>query len=384
MFRLNFMLRLRRIYAITAKEFKELSRDRLTFGMVVMVPLIQLILFGYAINTDVRSISAAVVDLSQTHFSRAAIASINASQVASIKWQYNSITEAEAAITAGKVRAVLILPADFSRRIEDRRNALLQGTSFRTGRSLGQWLVDGSDTLVSSAIKNLRLLPLEEILGQSAKQLDPSFEMAFYFNPEQRTAVNIVPGLLAVILTMTMILFTATAIVREREQGNMEFLITTPIHPLELMLGKIIPYILAGLIQTTIILSLGHIIFGVPINGSLANLFCVVIAFILASLTLGLIISTLVKTQLQAMQMTVFILLPSILLSGFMFPYEAMPKPAQLIAELLPATHFMRCIRAIVLRSAPLSDLAFDLFWLILFCAAGLIIASLRFKKRLD
>ncbi|HEY6527828.1 MAG TPA: ABC transporter permease [Cellvibrionaceae bacterium] len=384
MFNFHLMLRLHRIFAITTKEFKELRRDRLTFGMVVMVPLIQLILFGYAINTDVRGISAGVVDLSQTHYSRAAVASISATQVAHFNWQFNSIAEAEAAITEGKVRAVLVLPADFTRRIDDKLNTQPHRTDTTIARPLGQWLVDGSDTLIASAIKNLRLLPLEELLGKSAKQLEPTFEMAFYFNPEQRTAVNIVPGLLAVILTMTMILFTATAIVREHEQGNMEFLITTPIHPLELMLGKIIPYVLAGLVQTCIILSLGHILFGVPINGSMVNLFLAVVAFILASLTLGLIISTLVKTQLQAMQMTVFILLPSILLSGFMFPYEAMPVAAQYVAELLPATHFMRCIRGVVLRSASLEDLTHDLAWLVLFCLAGLVIASLRFKKRLD
>lgn len=379
----NPILILRRIFAITGKEFKELRRDRLTFGMVVMVPLIQLMLFGYAINTDVRGIQAGVVDLSHSHFSRAAIASISATGVAQFTQQFDSIAAAEAAITAGKVRAALVLPNDFSRRIEDKLNRQLT-TADELKPRLGQWLVDGSDTLVASAIKNLRLLPLEEILGEPAKQLEPTFDMVFYFNPEQRTAINIVPGLLAVILTMTMILFTATAIVREREQGNMEFLITTPIHPLELMLGKIIPYVLAGLIQTTIILSLGHWLFGVPINGGLVNLFCVVIAFILASLTLGLIISTLVQTQLQAMQMTVFILLPSILLSGFMFPYEAMPQAAQYIAEVLPATHFMRCVRGVVLRSASLGDLSFDLIWLLAFCLGGLLIASLRFKKRLD
>ncbi len=379
----KLILILRRIFAITGKEFKELRRDRLTFGMVVMVPLIQLLLFGYAINTDVRGIQAGVVDLSRSHFSRAAIASISATGVAQFSQQFDSIAAAEAAITAGEVRAALVLPHDFSRRIEDKLNRQLTTADELTPR-LGQWLVDGSDTLVASAIKNLRLLPLEEILGEPAKQLDPTFDMVFYFNPEQRTAINIVPGLLAVILTMTMILFTATAIVREREQGNMEFLITTPIHPIELMLGKIIPYVLAGLVQTTIILSLGHGLFGVPINGGLVNLFCVVIAFILASLTLGLIISTLVQTQLQAMQMTVFILLPSILLSGFMFPYEAMPQAAQYIAEILPATHFMRCVRGVVLRSASLSDLSFDLIWLIAFSLGGLIIASLRFKKRLD
>lgn len=379
----KLILLLRRIFAITSKEFKELRRDRLTFGMVVMVPLIQLILFGYAINTDVRGITAGVVDFSQSHFSRATIASISATGVARFNQQFNSIAEAEAAITAGRVRAVLVLPHDFTRRIEDKLNPQLT-TGDTPKRRLGQWLVDGSDTLVASAIKNLRLLPLDEILGGRPQQLEPSFDMAFYFNPEQRTAINIVPGLLAMILTMTMILFTATAIVREREQGNMEFLITTPIHPVELMLGKIIPYVLAGLVQTLIILSLGHGLFGVPIKGALLTLLCVVLAFILASLTLGLIISTLAKTQLQAMQMTVFILLPSILLSGFMFPYEAMPAAAQYVAEVLPATHFMRCIRAVVLRSASLSDLSFDLCWLMLFCLGGLLVASLRFKKRLD
>ncbi|HMW50140.1 MAG TPA: ABC transporter permease, partial [Cellvibrionaceae bacterium] len=202
----NPLLILRRIFAITGKEFKELRRDRLTFGMVVMVPLIQLILFGYAINTDVRGLSVGVVDFSQSHFSRAAIASISATGVARFTHSFNSIAEAEAAITAGSVHGVLVLPDDFSRRIEDSLNpSLTQGD--RPKRRLGQWLVDGSDTLVASAIKNLRLLPLDEILGARAKQLEPTFDMAFYFNPEQRTAINIVPGLLAVILTMTMILF---------------------------------------------------------------------------------------------------------------------------------------------------------------------------------
>lgn len=192
------------------------------------------------------------------------------------------------------------------------------------------------------------------------------------------------PGLIAVILTMTMILFTSAAIVRERERGNLELLITTPIKPLELMLGKIVPYILVGLVQMTIILGLGHLIFDVPINGAIAQLLMGTLLFIAASLTLGLIISTIAKTQLQAMQMTIFIILPTILLSGFMFPFEAMPKPAQWIAELLPATHFMRIIRAIVLRGGALSDMQFDALWLIGFTLVGILVASLRFNKRLD
>ncbi len=224
-------------------------------------------------------------------------------------------------------------------------------------------LVDGSDTVIAAAIRSLRTMPLDEVAGFSSQNRVPSFEVVQYFNPEQRTVVNIVPGLLAVILTMTMIMFTSAAIVREREQGNMEFLITTPVKPMELMVGKIIPYVLVGLIQVSIILSVGHFLFGVPVRGGLDSLLLASLLFIFASLSLGLVISTIARTQLQAMQLTVFILLPSILLSGFMFPYEAMPIAAQWIAEALPATHFMRMVRAIVLREADILMLAKDAFW---------------------
>lgn len=379
----DFASALRRIRAVAFKEFKELSRDRLTFGMIVMVPLVQLLLFGYAINTDVRHVPAALVDLSNTSHSRAAVAAVEASQVARFIVHLHSVDDAEAAITRGEIKAALILPRDFGQRL-DAHTPLRQSLRDLPARPVGQWLVDASDTMVASAIKSLRVMPLEEVRGVRPAQQQPSFEMVLYFNPEQRTAVNIVPGLLAVILTMTMILFTAVAIVREREQGNMEYLITTPVRPLELMLGKILPYIMVGLLQMTIILSLGHWIFAVPVNGGLLTLLIVVLLFIFASLTLGLLISTAAQTQLQAMQMTVFILLPSILLSGFMFPYEAMPQVAQWLAEVLPATHFMRAIRGVVLRSAELPDLAGDLFWLAGFSGLGLVAASWRFRKRLD
>jgi ABC-2 type transport system permease protein len=375
-------LSLARIGAVTFKELKELSRDRITFGMVVMVPLVQLLLFGYAINTDVRQVPSALVDFSNTSHSRAATQAVVASQVAKFVLQLNSVAEAEAAITRGEVRAALILPLDFDLRLNG--DELAKRSSGRDQRPVGQWLVDASDPMVATAIKGLRAMPLDEVVGRQPQLQQPSFEVVLYFNPEQRTAVNIVPGLIAVILTMTMILFTAVAIVREREQGNMEFLITTPIHPLELMLGKILPYIFVGLIQTAIILSLGHWIFAVPVNGGLGQLLVAVLLFICASLTLGLLISTIAKTQLQAMQLTVFILLPSILLSGFMFPYEAMPVVAQWIAEALPATHFMRAIRGVVLRAADLQDLARDLIWLAGFSLLGLLVAAWRFQKSLD
>jgi ABC-2 type transport system permease protein len=212
----------------------------------------------------------------------------------------------------------------------------------------------------------------------------PTFEVALFFNPERRSEVNIVPGLTAIILTMTLVLFTAVALVRERERGNLELLITTPIHPLELMVGKLVPYIFVGLVQVTIILGLGRLVFDVPFQGEILSLTAVTLPFIAASLALGLLFSTLAETQMQAMQMTFFILMPSILLSGFMFPFDAMPLPAQYIAEILPATHYMRLIRAVFLRGAHAAQLLPDILWLLGFTVVMLTIATKRFRKSLD
>lgn len=364
---------LTRISAVTFKEFRQLSRDRLTFGMVVMIPLIQLLLFGYAINTNIRNIEVGLLDEAQSSSSRLIIDAVRATQVVDFTESYYSPQEAEAAITAGRVRAVLVLPRDLEQRAANPASNL----------PLGQWLVDASDNIVSSALLGMRNMPLN-LTPQSRQLPAPTFEVALYFNPERRTPVNIVPGLLAVILTMTMILFTSTAIVREKERGNLELLITTPLRSYELMLGKIVPYILIGLIQMMIILTLGHFVFAVPINGAPLQIVGATLLFIAASLTLGLIISTVAKTQLQAMQMTVFVLLPSILLSGFLFPYEGMPQPARWIAEALPATHFVRMIRGVVLRDASLANVADDTLFLIVFTLVGLVIATLKFRKSLD
>lgn len=365
---------LQRLLAIAIKEFRQLSRDRITFGMIIMIPLGQLLLFGYAINTNVRNIPAGMVDLSGSVAARYVAQTANATSIVNIQNHYNTPAQAQEAITRGEVRAVLVLPRDLSSRIVQ-------------GREIGQWLIDGSDSVVSSALLGLRNMPLDQLIPEPRAERhlsNPTFAMSIFYNPERRSAVNIVPGLVGIILTMTMILFTSAAIVRERERGNLELLITTPVRPLELMLGKIIPYVLIGFIQVTIILSLGHWVFDVPIGGQFIDLFIITLVFIAASLTLGLILSTIAKTQLQAMQMTVFVLLPSILLSGFMFPYEAMPNPAQWLAECLPATHYIRLIRAVVLREARVVQLLPDVFWLVGFTLLGLLVASLRFKKRLD
>jgi ABC-2 type transport system permease protein len=363
-----------RISAIAGKELKQLLRDRLTFGMVVMIPLIQLLLFGYAIHTVVRNIPIAVVDLSGSAAARAITEQVRVTQVVDIVATYDTPAEAEAAIVAGKVRAALVFPRNLAQRAA-------------SGEVVGQWLVDGSDTMVGSALLALRAMPLRLEAGapQGAyRGAEPSFEVALFFNPERRSEVNIVPGLTAIILTMTMILFTSIALVRERERGNLELLITTPVRPLELMIGKLLPYVLVGIIQITIILGLGRLVFRVPFAGDLVNLATITLVFIGASLSLGLLISTIAKTQMQAMQMTVFILMPSILLSGFIFPYEAMPVPAQYLSEILPATHFMRLIRGVFLRGAAVSDLLPDTLWLLGFTAVMLTIASKRFHKSLD
>ncbi|QSX32249.1 ABC transporter permease [Shewanella avicenniae] len=373
-----------RLWAIVTKELKQLRRDRMTFGMIVMLPLMQLMLFGYAINTDVRQVPAGIVDLSQSSYSRQLVQLVAATQVVSFKTQYFSAQAADEAITRGEVKAVLLIPADLSSRLVLHPAFDPNREDSQATRPIAQWIVDGADTMVAAAIRALRNMPLAELHGNSVPVATPSFEVVQYFNPEQRSVVNIVPGLLAIILTMTMVMFTSAAIVREREQGNMEFLIATPVKPVELMVGKIIPYVFVGLVQVSIILAVGHWVFNVPVRGGLDSLLAASLLFIFASLTLGLVISTLTKNQLQAMQMTVFILMPSILLSGFMFPYDAMPVPAQWIAEVLPATHFMRMVRGIVLRDAELWSLSKDALWLVGFTCLGVFVAAKRFNKRLE
>ncbi len=381
------MKSLLRIQAIIVKELIQLKRDRVTFGMVIMIPLVQLLLFAFAINTNIRHIPVGIFDQSQTALSRVLQQTVSATSIVNFTQHYSSLVQAQAAIDKGDVRAVLIIPKDVSQRLVRHSTVgfgLPAATDEETSRPIAQWLVDGSDTAIAGSIKSLRNMPLAELLNKPANRNVPTFEVTLLYNPEQRSVVNIVPGLVGVILTMTMIMFTSAAIVRERERGNMELLITTPLASIELMVGKIFPYIFIGAIQVVIILGLGYFLFNVPINGGLWQLAFATLLFICASLVLGLIISTLATNQLQSMQMTVFILLPSILLSGFMFPYEGMPEVAQYIAEVLPATHFIRLIRGVVLRDIAVVDMTFDMIWLISFTLLGLLIAALRFKKSLD
>lgn len=380
---------LNRVFAITFKELKQLQRDRLTLGMIIMIPMIQLLLFGFAINTNVRNIPAGIVDLSGTSMSRHIIKSAEATQVVKFKKSYLSVYSAQNDLAEGKIRSILYIPSDLPQRVVQKRylSAIENSSQFSVeNRPLGQWIVDGSDIFIANSIAQITNMPVADakIFLNDPNKITTNFSIVNLYNPEKKTVVNIVPGLIGIILTMTMIMFTSAAIVREKERGNIELIISTPVKSLELMIGKIIPYIFVGILQMTIILALGAIIFKVPIVGDWYNILLAGLLFICTSLTLGLLISTIAKTQLQSMQMTIFILLPSILLSGFMFPYEGMPSIAQWIAEVFPATHFMRMIRAIVLRDAQLAGLSKDIIWNIIFSVVTLSVATVRFKKKLD
>ncbi len=364
---------LNRIFAIAAKEVIQLRRDRLTLGMVVGIPALQLMLFGYAINTDVRHLKAAVADQAGTRMSRELVAAVEASQVADIVATADTATELESLLRKGRVSIGILIPPDYERRLAsaDRPTALL--------------LVDATDPTILATAQGLKALTVKDPLrSPPISGPPPTFEVRAYYNPERRSEVNIVPGLIGVILTLTMSLFTAVAVVRERESGTLEFLINTPVRRSELMIGKIIPYIVIGLLQVTIVLGLGVALFRVPVRGSLVDLYLASAVFIAATLSLGLLISTVAKSQFQSMQMIMFFFLPNILLSGFMFPFEGMPRAAQIFAEFLPLTHFVRMVRGIILRGADLADVGHEMWPLLAFFAIVITAAILRFQKRLD
>lgn len=366
------MKSLSRLGAIVKKEVRQLQRDRLTFGMVFGLPIIQILLFGYAINTDVRHLQAAYANQANTHLSREFLDNIAATQIVDFVDQVATPAELEDLLRRGEISIGIVVPHDFDRRVAHRQ------------QSAAQILVDGSDPTILGVANQLRNISLQVGPGALSQQGASLLETRAYYNPERRTPVNIVPGLMGVILMMTMMLFTAVAIVREKERGNMELLINTPVSSAELMIGKITPYIVIGLFQLALILTVGQLLFDVPVRGSIVDLYLAGAAFIAAKLALGLLISTAVHTQFQAMQMTVFILMPSILLSGFMFPFDGMPAVAQFIGEVLPTTHFIRLTRGIMLRDAPISELSFDFLYLIGFALVVMTAAALRFTKRLD
>ena len=281
-----------------------------------------------------------------------------------------STQEIDALLRAGEISAALVLPPDFETRME------------RRDRPPVQIIVDGSEQVIQAAARQLAAYPVFD--GRASPANAGAVEVVNFYNPERRAAVNTVPGLVGMILTMTMVLFTSIALVRERERGNLEMLIATPVSPWELTVGKILPFVGIGLVQTTVVLVLGDVLFDVPLRGSLLELYLAALVFITANLSLGIFISTLTRTQFQAMQMSFFTFLPQILLSGFMFPFAGMPKAAQWIAEFLPLTHYLRITRGIMLRAAGMGELWNEALWLLVFCAILLALSVSRIQKRLD
>jgi ABC-2 type transport system permease protein len=372
----------RRFAALARKELIQLRRDRMTLGMMVGLPVMQLLLFGYAINTDVRHIPTVVWDQDKSAESRDLVRRLEATGFYDIDYAVRGQNEIEAALQASLARVALVIPSRF-------------GESLRGGDSSRvQLVIDGSDPLtVSSAIntatalvgaRSLELLALRrQRNGQSPEPEPLRIEPTIWYNPELETAIYVVPGLVGVILTMTMTMLTAMAIARERERGTLEQLIVSPVRRIELVAGKIVPYIAIGYVQMTLVLIFGRWAFDVPIAGSLGLLYALGSVFIAANLALGLFFSTLAQTQQQAMQMSFFFMLPNILLSGFMFPFEGMPVPAQWLAQALPLTHFLRIVRGIVLKGAGLADVVIELVWLCGILAILVALAAARFSKKL-
>lgn len=372
-------MNLRRLWAIMLKELRQLRRDRITLAMIVGIPVMQLLLFGYAINLNLRHLDAGVADQANSAASRALVQDMVATGVITPRSDAYSPDQLMKALRRGEISVGIVVPADFERRRFDGREAV-------------QVLVDGSDTVVQSAAIQLAQVPLDTRPTRNTRPLregsiaSGQVSVTSFYNPQRRSAVNIVPGLIGVILTMTLVMFTAVAVVRERERGNMELLIATPVSRSELMVGKVLPYAAIGLLQTTLVLVLvlGTWLFQVPIRGSLLDIYLAAVLLVLANLALGLLISTRARSQFQAMQMTLFLFLPSILLSGFMFPFAGMPRPVQWLAEVLPLTHFLRLVRGIMLRGASLWELWHDALALLAFIVVMMTLAILRFRKRLD
>lgn len=360
-----------RIRAIAAKELKQLYRDRPSFAMVAGIPLFMIILFGYAINMDVRNLQAAVANQSGTQLSYEIIADLQATQIIRIRHYVQDEHELKKLLDEGQIKVGVYIPPDFERRLQggDRRAI--------------QLLIDGSDPTIGRVARDISRTQINRGSGQGGSITGP-FEIRTYYNPENRSAVFIVPAVSGVILQLTMVLFTAIALVREREHGNMEMLISTPVRRHELMIGKILPFIMIGLIQATIIFTTGFLLFDVVIQGSVVDLYLAALLFISAVLALGLLISTIAKNQFQSMQMTLFTLLPSIFLSGYMFPFDGMPEVAQWIGRMLPLTHYIALVRGVVLRGADIEQLSQHVYALLGFFAVFLLIAILRFKKKLD
>lgn len=373
------MIRLR---ALLLKEFIQMKRDRLTFGMMVVMPIIQLLIFGFAINTEVKHLPTIVFDQSLQQESRDLIAAFEASGYFTVKTAAVSYQQVNDAVDSGQAKVGIIIPPDFAVSVKHGRSAAVQV------------IVDASDSMSAGSaiaaagmigqIRSQELL-LRKLQGGAAKQPEMPIDIRIrpWYNPDFVSAFYMVPGILGMVLTMTMVMITSMAIVRERERGTMEQLVVTPLKTWELMLGKIIPYVFVGYVQAMLALSVGALVFDVPLRGNLVLLYGLTTLFIVASLSLGVLISTMTKTQMQAMQLSFFIFLPSVLLSGFMFPRAAMPELFYQIGHLLPLTFYLEILRGIILKGIGIQLLWSQALALVAYILAALTLSIIKFQKKL-
>ncbi|MDG1438441.1 MAG: ABC transporter permease [Emcibacteraceae bacterium] len=370
-----------RVKAVLIKEFVQMKRDRMTFAMMVGMPIMQLVMFGFAINSDPRHLPTALVDRDQSTFSRSIVKAAENSTFMDIAYRPTSEEEAEKLIREGKVNFIFLIPENFSRDLVrgDRPQILLVGDA--TDPSASSGAMNSMREIVSSGLKR-------DLSGSLSNIADrpPAVDVVLHkrYNPAGISQYNIIPGLLGIIVAMTMTMITAVAITREKERGTMENLLAMPIKPFEMMIGKIAPYVIIGYVQAVVVLLASAFAFGIPMAGSYGVLFAGVTLYIIVNLMIGFLFSSIAQTQMQALQMTFFMLMPQILLSGFLFPFLGMPRWAQIIGEGLPATHFMRLMRGVMLKGADFIDLI-NSFWPLTFMILVVgTVAMVRYKETLD
>jgi len=371
----------RRLWAVVLKEFIQMRRDRLTFGMMVGIPMVQLILFGYAINSNPKHLPTAVYAADNSPFSRTIVWALRNSSYFDLTREAHSAAEIQNWLAEGTVQFAVTVPVDFSRKLlrGEKPELLLEADA--TDPSAVGFAQAAVNQLATSVVNRDLTGPLTKLRASA-----PPFNLVTHqhYNPESISQYNIVPGLIGVMLTMTMIIITGLAITRERERGTMENLLSTPVHPGEVIVGKIVPYIMVGYVQMSLVLLAAKFLFNVPFIGSVQLLVVLALLFIVANLAVGITFSTIAKNQLQAVQMAFFFFLPSLLLSGYMFPFRGMPSWAQAIGECLPLTHFLRIVRGILLKGNGLAECAPDLWPIALFVVVVLAIGIKRYRQTLD
>lgn len=378
---MNAIFSFARLGALLIKEFIQMRRDRITFAMMLGVPLMQLVLFGFAINNDPKSLPAALVATSSDPYTRAMVSALQTTGYYRFDHVAQNAAEAEFLMARGDVSFVVTIPADFARRVERGDNPQILIEADATDPSVASGAISTLGTVASQAL--LRAQGTQDAAREASRgQLDVVVHRRY--NPEGVSQYNIVPGLLGVILQMTMVMMTAMALTRETERGTMENLLAMPSSPTEIMLGKVLPFLVVGAVQVVVVLVAAKLLFAIPFVGSLTLLLSSVLVFVLSLVLLGYTISTMARSQMQAMQLTFFFFLPSLLLSGFMFPYRGMPGWAQVLGEIFPLTHFLRITRAVMLKGADFNAIATEVGWLAVFVVVFAGTALLRFRRTLD